>query len=229
MLMHHALKERGVRDDVRIAMYTVEGAPMATAGPDVGRFVREQLASRGIAYHPTKKTVGVDAERQTITFDDGSEARYDLLVSVPPHVAPAVVREAGLVNQSGWIPADPQTLRAAGVPESRPVYAIGDVTVVPLPGRYKPEIPLVLPKAGTVADAQGQAVASQIASQVLGSPADVFGGVGTCYIETGGHHAVKGEGHFFALPHPVMHVTAPDGAQYLGKLSWMADWVRANL
>ena len=230
MLLHHALKERGVVDDVRIAVYTVEGTPMATAGPDMGKFVRDELASRSISFHPAKKTVSVDAEQRTVKFDDGSEARYDLLVTIPPHVAPAVVRDAGLVNQSGWIPVDPQTLRVAGVPGSRSVYAIGDVAVVPLPGRYKPDTPLVLPKAGTLADAQGQVVASQIASQVLGEQlADVFGGVGACYIETGGQHAVKGEGHFFALPHPVMRASAPDSAQYRGKLSWMADWVRTNL
>ena len=230
MLLHHALKERGVRDDVRIAVYTVEGAPMATAGPDMGKLVRDELASRSISLYPAKKTVSVDAERRTVKFDDGSEARYDLLVTIPPHVAPAVVRDAGLVNQSGWIPVDPQTLRVIGIPESRSVYAIGDVAVVPLPGRYKPDIPLVLPKAGTLADAQGQVVASQIASQVLGErSADVFGGVGACYIETGGQHAVKAEGHFFALPHPVMRASAPDSAQYRGKLSWMTDWLRTNL
>lgn len=230
MLLHHAFKERGVGDDVRIAVYTVEGTPMATAGPDMGKFVRDELASRSISLYPAKKTVSVDAERRTVKFDDGSEARYDLLVTIPPHVAPAVVRDAGLVNQSGWIPVDPQTLRVVGIPESRSVYAIGDVAVVPLPGRYKPDIPLVLPKAGTLADAQGQVVASQIASQVLGkrSP-DVFGGVGACYIETGGQHAVKAEGHFFALPHPVMRAGASDSAQYRGKLSWMTDWLRTNL
>ena len=229
MLMHHALQARGVRDGVRIAIHTVEGAPMATAGPEMGKFIRDQLASRNISYHPAKKTVNIDAERHEIRFEDGSEANYELLVTVPPHVAPAVVREAGLVNQSGWIPAHPQTLKVSGDSGFHSVFAIGDVAVVPLPGRYQPDMPLVLPKAGTVADAQGQVVASQIASQVVGGSAEVFGGVGTCYIETGGRHAVKGEGHFFALPHPVMRASPPDSAQYQGKLAWMADWVRACL
>jgi sulfide:quinone oxidoreductase len=229
MLMHHAFQERGVRDKIRIALYTVEGAPMATAGPEMGRFMREQLAARDIAYHPGKKTAAVEAGRHAVKFDDASEAHFDLLVSVPPHVAPRVVREANLTGPSGWIPADPATLKVARDSAFRAVFAIGDVSVVPLPGRYKPDIPLVLPKAGTIADGQGHCVATQIAADVTGRPAEPFGGIGTCYIETGGQHAVKGEGQFYALPHPVMHATSPDRAQYDGKLAWIGDWVRANL
>jgi sulfide:quinone oxidoreductase len=90
-------------------------------------------------------------------------------------------------------------------------------------------MPLVLPKAGTIADAQGVTVASQIAAQILGKAAETFGGIGTCYIETGGQQAVKGEGEFYALPHPVMRATPPDRAQYDGKLAWIKDWLRANL
>ena len=229
MLMHHAFKERGVRDNVRIALHTIEGAPMATAGAEMGRFMREQLASRTIDYHPARKTTGVDSKQRTVQFDDGSAAHFDLLVSVPPHVAPKVVRDAGLTNASGWIPADPKTLKVARDSAFRAVYAIGDVSVVPLPGRHKADVPLVLPKAGTIADAQGLAVASQIAAEVLGRPAETFGGVGTCYIETGDRHAVRGEGQFYALPHPVMSATPPDRTQYEGKLVWISAWLRANL
>ena len=229
MLMHQALKERGARDNVNIALYTVEGAPMATAGAEMGSLLREQLASRGIAYHPGKRTSGIDGERRAVKFDDGSEAHFDLLVSVPPHVAPKAVRDASLTNQSGWIPADPKTLKVTCDSAFRAVYAIGDVSVVSLPGRHKPDVPLVLPKAGTIAAGQGQTVASQIAAAALGQPAEAFGGAGTCYIETGGQHAVRGEGQFYALPHPVMRATAPDRAQYEGKLAWIGDWLRVNL
>ena len=229
MLIHHALKERGLRGGVRIALYTVEGAPMATAGAEMGRFIREQLATRDIAFHPTKKTVSVDAGRRGVTFDDASEAGFDLLVAVPPHVAPKVVRDAGLTNQSGWVPADSRTLKVACDSAFRAVYAIGDVSVVPLPGRHEPDMPLVMPKAGTIAEGEGQVVASRISGEVLGQPGETFAGDGACYIETGGGQAIRGEGQFYALPHPVMRATPPDGAQYQGKLTWMSDWLRANL
>jgi sulfide:quinone oxidoreductase len=90
-------------------------------------------------------------------------------------------------------------------------------------------MPLVLPKAGTIADAQGRCVASQIAAEVLARRAEAFGGIGTCYIETGDRQAVRGEGQFYALPHPVMRATPPDRTQYEGKLAWINDWLRANL
>ena len=86
-----------------------------------------------------------------------------------------------------------------------------------------------MPKAGTIADAQGQTVASQVAADVLGRSPETFGGVGACYIETGDRHAIRGEGQFYALPHPVMSATPPDRAQYEGKLAWIRDWLRANL
>jgi sulfide:quinone oxidoreductase len=229
MLMDDAFRQRGVRDKVRIAFYTIEGAPMATAGAEMGRFMREQLAARDIAYHPGRKTTGIDGSRHAVKFEDGAEAHFDLLVSVPPHVAPKVVRDAGLAGAGGWIPADPATLKVARDSAFRTVFAIGDVSVVPLPGRHRPDVPLVLPKAGTIADAQGRCVASQIAADVLGRAPESFDGIGTCYIETGGQQAVRGEGHFYALPHPVMHATPPDRAQYDGKLAWIGNWLRANL
>ena len=221
MLLHAAFAARGLAEKARIAIYTVEPAPMPTAGPEVGQYIRSELAQRGIDYQPQKKTVRVDGAARRVVFEDASEARYDLLVAVPPHEAPQAVRDAQLTNASGWIPVDPQTLQvktAAGE-----VYAVGDVTAVPLPGRYKPDVALSLPKAGVFAEAQGRVVAHQIAAKVLGSvPRETFDGTGYCYLETGGGRAVKADGSFFELPHPVMRKQPPDEAQFRGKLDWVA-------
>jgi sulfide:quinone oxidoreductase len=221
MLLHAAFAARGLAGKARIAIWTVEPAPMPTAGPEIGQYIRSELAQRGIDYQPQKKTVRVDGAVRCVVFEDGSEARYDLLVAVPPHEAPTVVRDARLTNASGWIPVDPQTLRvktAAGE-----VYAVGDVTAVPLPGRYKPDVALSLPKAGVFAEAQGRVVAHQIAAKLLGSaPRETFDGAGYCYLETGGGRAVKADGSFFELPHPVMRKQPPDEAQFRDKLDWVA-------
>lgn len=222
ILLHHALAARGLARDVRIAVYTVEGAPMATAGPEIGNRVKAELAQRGIAFHPQKKPVRVDGTARRIVFEDGTEARYDLLISVPPHEAPPVVRDAGLVGPSGWIPVDPQTLEVNSGGAGGRVYAAGDVTAVPLPGRYKPDLPLSLPKAGVFAQAHGEVIAHQIAAKLAGRTAGTaFDGVGYCYLETGGGRAVKADGSFFALPHPVMRMAAPDAAQFDDKREWV--------
>jgi len=196
---------------------------MATAGPEMGQYIREELARRRIGFHPQKATARVDGAAQRVVFEDGSEARYDLLIAIPPHEAPAVVRDAELTNQSGWIPVEARTLRASAPPEAGEVYAIGDVTAVPLPGRHRPDIALSLPKAGVFAEAHGRVVAHQIAAKILArAPSESFDGRGYCYLETGGGRAVKADGSFFELPHPVMEKRSPDEAQLRDKLDWVA-------
>ena len=221
MLLQQAFERRGLGGKARITFCTVEPAPMPTAGPEMGQYIRTELESRGIAYQPQKKTVRVDGAARCVVFEDGSEARYDLLIAIPPHEASQAVRDAQLTNPSGWIPVDPLTMQvktAAGE-----IYAVGDVTVVPLPGRYKPDVPLSLPKAGVFAEAQGRAAAHQIAAQILGSlPRETFDGKGYCFLETGGGRAVKADGSFFELPHPVMRKQPADEAQFRDKLEWVA-------
>jgi sulfide:quinone oxidoreductase len=223
MLLNHAFERRGLGAEARIAIHTIEGAPMATAGPEMGNTIKAELAQRGIAFHPQRKTARVDAAARRIVFEDGAEAGYDLLIAVPPHEAPKVVRDAGLLNPAGWIPVDPQSLEVKSVETGGRVYAAGDVTVVPLPGRYKPDMPLALPKAGVFAQAHGEVIAHRIAARLAGTAPDAgFGGVGYCYLETGGGRAVKADGSFFDLPHPVMRRQPPDEAQMRDKLDWVA-------
>ena len=226
MLIRHSLTARGLGEKARLSIYTVEGAPMSTAGPEMGQLIRDELAQRGITFHPQKKAVRVDAVARRIDFEDGSDARYDLLGAIPPHVAPKIVRDAQLVGPSGWIPVDPLTLKVAGVASvagAAEVYAIGDVTTVSMPGRFKPDMPLSLPKAGVFAEAQGRVVAHQIAARVLGTAmAETFDGRGFCYLEVGGGRAMKAEGSFFEQPHPVMQRRSPDEAQLREKKEWVA-------
>lgn len=227
MLLHHAFEQRGLSGKARIAIHTVEGAPMATAGPEMGKFIKDQLAQRNIAYFPQKNTARVDGAAQRVVFEDGSAVRYDLLIAVPPHEAPQVVRDAQLTNQSGWIPADPGTLQVKQPADARNVYAIGDVTVVALPGRYKPEMGLSLPKAGVFAEGHGRTVAQHIAASILGKKPDAgYDGKGYCFLETGAARAVRAEGAFFEMPHPVMQKRVPDEAQFQDKLAWVENLLR---
>lgn len=229
MLLHHFFHLRGALDRTRLSLYTFEGAPMMTAGAAMGQFIQDELAKRNIAFHPQKRTRSVDPAQRVVRFEDGSETRYDLLIAVPPHEAPRAARDSGLTNPSGWIPADPKTLKLASGDTDR-VFAIGDVTVIPLPGRYRPDAPLVLPKAGTFAEGHGKVVAAQIAARVLGKePKEVYGGQGYCYIEMGDRHAVRGDGSFYDMPHPTMSRRVPDMTQYEEKLEWARKWMGTNL
>lgn len=199
---------------------------MATAGPQMGQFIREELQKRDIHLATEKRCKNVDTAKRLINFEDGSTASFDLLIAIPPHEAPKAVREANLTDTSGWIPVDPKTLKTS----IDRVYAIGDLCKVPLPGRFKPEMPLVLPKAGVFAEAHGRVVAHHIAAEALGqTPSEVYDGKGYCYIEMGDRQAVRGDGEFFALPHPHMNAQSPDTAMYEAKFAWAEDWVKKYL
>lgn len=224
-LLDHEFKTAGIRGKTNLAVWTVEPLPMPTAGPQVGGLIKEELAKRGIAFQPQKKPKAVDAAKKVVEFDDGSEAKYDLLISVLPHEAPKVVRDAGLVNQGGWIPVDPKTLATS----ADRVWAIGDVTTVPLPGRYKPDVPLALPKAAVFADAHARVVAAQIAAHVSGKTSgEAFDGKGFCFVEFGGHHAMGGDASFFAIPSPQVVTKVPDLAQYEEKQKWAQTFLERN-
>lgn len=225
LLLQHYFARRRPSGAVRLSVYTVEGSPMATAGAEMGAFVRAELSRHGIGFFPQKAVERVNDVSRRVEFSDGTHAAYDLLLCVPPHEAPPVVRAANLTGPSGWIPVDPQTMevKTTSTPDGR-VFAIGDVTTVPLPGRFKPDVALVLPKAGAMAEAQGKVVAQRIAEYVhRRTPASTFDGKGFCFLETGGGSAVKGEGAFFALPHPVMSKEAPSSAQLADKIAWVAE------
>src|SRR5262245_20568979 len=161
LLLREAFERRGLGGKARLAIHTVEGSPMATAGAEMGSYIKSELAQHAIELYPRRRPVRVDKAAQRVLFEDGAEARYDLLIAIPPHEAPKVVRDAHLVNQSGWIPVDPKTMQVTvtQAADASGVYAAGDITVVPLPGRHQPDVPLSLPKAGVFAEAHGRIAA----------------------------------------------------------------------
>jgi len=230
MLIDSYLEGRNLRGKSSIDIYTVEKAPMGTAGPEIGKFIIGLLEERGIGFHPQSQIQEVDGSGKTVLLADGTKIPYDLLIAIPPHSAPRAVRESGLAAPSGWIPADPITLELANSPRPGKIYAIGDVASVPLPGRFAPDVPLVLPKAGIFAERQGRVVASRIAAEIQGNgKGDSFDGKGFCYIEIGDEKALRGEGSFYEMPHPVMNPRTPDHIQFAEKKAWVESWMATYL
>lgn len=230
MLLSDYFRKRGMREKVEMHVYTPEGLPMPTAGPELGQAVKEMVESQGIAFHPQHKLTAVDPAAGSLTFDNGAAAVYDLLVAIPPHRGPQVARESGLANESGWIPVDRATMQT----KVGNVYAIGDVTTIPLPGRWKPESPLNLPKAGVFAHYQADVVAKRIAAEIEGHPAEaVFSGEGSCMLEMGHGKAGFASGHFYATPYPQVKMHTPGQAWHLGKVLfeqwWLAEGIKRDL
>jgi sulfide:quinone oxidoreductase len=217
MLLDHDLRKRKVRDRVRVSIYTPEPGPMPVAGPDASAGVKRMIEERGIEFHPQRVIAKVEAAARTLHFADGSTARFDFLVYIPPHVAPAVVKESGLAGQGGWVPVDRHTMET----RFTDVFAIGDVTGIPL------AVGMPLPKAGVFARREAEAVAQTIAARITGkgSPGS-FDGHGECFVETGGGKAGFGRGNFYAEPRPAIKLDMPTRYWHVGKVLFEKNWFR---
>jgi len=216
MLIDSHLREHGLRDKASIEFFAAEPRPMFVAGPEIGAAVRGMIEARGIAYRPEHQVRDIDTRARRIAFANGVAAEFDLLVYVPPHRAPAVVREAGLNNESGWIPVDRHTLQT----RFDGVCAIGDVTTIPL------KMGRPLPKAGVFAHSQAKVVAHNIAHAWTGrgTPRQ-FAGQGMCFIETGNARAAYGKGDFYAEPTPQLQMRGPSLFWHFGKIVYEKYWL----
>lgn len=212
MMIDARLRERGAEFHIEVA--TPEPRPMPILPPEAGERVVALLAERGIAFSPQHRLVGVEAGLGH--FENGAERRFDLLIAVPPHRAPALLRDVpGLTDDSGMIPVDRETL-ATSTPA---VYAVGDVA------KAMSYTDLPIPRAGILAEGQGRVVAANIAAELRGEPADVaFDGKGYCFVEVGGGRALRAEGEFYAQPAPLAHF-APEPSEegFAAKVAFETD------
>jgi sulfide:quinone oxidoreductase len=133
-----------------------------------------------------------------------------------------VLRESGLADTNGWIRVDRRTMKT----EFENVYAVGDVTGIPLPGRWHPDTPLMLPKAGVFAHAQAVAAAHHIAAEITGADsANHFCGEGYCMLEAGQGIAGFAFGDFFAEPSPDVRLKNAGPAWHYGKILFEKWWL----
>jgi sulfide:quinone oxidoreductase len=198
-LIESLLRERGVRERTEIALYTPEDVPMLVAGPNVGPPLVKMLEERGIELHWEQIALKIDPASRRILFEL-EDTSSDLLVGVPPHTAPAAVRESGLTDASGWVPVDPTTLQT----RHTGVFAIGDVTAIRLPNG------MFLPKSGVFADGHARVVAENIAAEITGEGrATQYTGHGFCHIEVGDGMAAYGSGNFYGIPAPRVTLEPP--------------------
>ncbi len=219
LLLDHYFKKRGLADKVRITFFTPEGLPLPSAGPDIGNGTVQLMKSRGIDSKFKVKLTAVKSGEAT--FEDGSIIPFDLLCAVPPHRCPQPVVDAGLTDQTGWIPVDPGTLQT----KLENVYAIGDVASVPTPSGFVP----YLPKAGVFAHGQAEVVAHNIATGIRGrGKRKAYDGGGSCWLMTGGAQAAFVKGTWYTEPHPDIRFHPPSRVLYMQRVLfekyWMHHW-----
>jgi sulfide:quinone oxidoreductase len=217
MLIDDYLRSKGLRDKSDIQVFTPEPLPMPVAGPDVGNAVVSMLSEKGIGFHNNTKVSSIDGSSKQVIFENGTREKYDMLIAIPPHISPKVVRESDLADDvSGWVPVDPKNMQT----KYDRVYAIGDVAAVKL------QSGMMLPKAATFAFGQAEIVASNIASSILGTETRSWDGFGECFIETGSRHAAYGSGSFYSSPKPVINLQMPSKELRERKDAWGNYWTR---
>lgn len=127
------------------------------------------LAERGIQHWAGARVVRIDPKTNLAFLEGGQQLPYDLFLGVPVHRPPAVVLDSPLAD-GGWIEIDPATF-ATRFPD---VYAVGDVTMAPVP------------KAGVFAEGEAATVADVLVARLAGGPAPPpYEGEATCFMATG--------------------------------------------
>lgn len=210
LLIDERLRREGRRARVEISVHTPQPSPLPVAGPDASKVLASVLGARDIAFHPEHALAATSDDE--VRFRDGSSETYSLLLGVPQHVAPEVLRAAGLVGESGWVEPDRRSLKTS----FDRVYAAGDCTHVPISVG-------ALPKAGVFAESEGLVAAANIAADLgAGEPA-ALEGHGHCFLEFGGRKAAYVRGDFMAEPRPDVEISDPDEETFRAKEAFVAD------
>ena len=198
MLIESFIRKKGLSDKTEISLYTPEPGPMPVAGKELSGAVKQMLEMKGIKYFPEHQLTSVTGK--TVIFTSGKTTEYDLLTFTPKHQCPKVIRQTNLVGKSGWIEANRNTMET----QYPNVYAIGDITFIPL------ELGKPLPKAAVFAHYQAEVVAHNIAQKIYGkNDFKTFNGNGQCFLEMGNGKAGYAGGNFYASPVPALKMKKP--------------------
>ncbi len=204
LIIDSMMSRQGTRNNVEIDIYAPAPIALPVAGPQVSANVVEMVSQRSIRFHPSHKLKSVADDK--LEFENGSKADYDVLVGIPPHRAPEVVRSAGL-TEGDWVAIDRNTLKT----RFKNVFAVGDVTEIKVGA-------MALPKAGIFAEEQAKVAAKQIIDEINGrSPVATFAGQGYCFMEMGNRRAGYLEADFFNSAGPAIRLEEPSEQNFQKK------------
>lgn len=194
LLINSMLRNSEVRNSVKINFYSPAPITLPAAGTDVSQQILEMINSEKIIFHNSCKTISV--EKNKLVFEN-AQATFDLLLAIPPHIAPQVIYECGLAKPDGFIQINRDCKTSF-----ENVYAIGDVTILPVGEK------MAVPKAGIFAEGEGLAVAQNIISKIQNQKdLALFDGKGGCFIESGRNTASIIEVDMFSESKPITKLT----------------------
>jgi len=172
LLIDSMLRKAGTREAIQINVYGPSPITLPAAGPEISKQILDLISSKKIIFHPSCKIKSIESGKMIFQDD---QADFDLLLAVPPHIAPKVIYDSGLAQQDNFIPINRDCKTSF-----ENVYAVGDVTSL------KVTETMAVPKAGVFAEGEGITVAKNIISKIQSKEdSNLFDGKGGCFIESG--------------------------------------------
>ena len=210
LLIDSMLRQEGVRDSIEIHFYSPAPITLPVAGIEISQQILNLINSENIIFHDSCKIKSV--EKNKLIFQNG-EAKFDLLLAIPPHIAPKVIYDSGLAKEDGFIFID----RECKTPFEN-VYAVGDVTTLVVTDTTS------VPKAGVFAEGEAITVAQNIISKIKSkNEFSLFDGKGGCFIESGRNTASLIEVDMFSEPKPSTKLTESTAKHLDEKLQFEKD------
>jgi sulfide:quinone oxidoreductase len=219
LLINDILVKNGTRDSIDIDIYTPTPIALPVAGAKVSQDVIKLLNDSHINFHPLHKIKTV-SDMKELEFENGKRLNYDLLIGIPPHKVPEVIRNSCLIKQGqNWINVDKFSLKT----DYENVFAIGDVTEI------KVNENTTIPKAGVFAEAQAKVVSQQIVDDIENDmnkkSLPRFDGKGFCFMEVGNKKAGYVAADFYNEEGPATLLEPPTEESYKKKI----DFERSKL
>jgi sulfide:quinone oxidoreductase len=214
LLINDILVKNGTRDSIDLNMYVPTSIALPVAGPIMSQAIVNLLNDDDIHFHPLHKIKKV-LDKKTIEFGDGSNTSYDVLVIIPPHQVPQVIKNSHLLGDGDqrWINVDRFILRT----KHKNVFAIGDVTEIRL------DKTTTIPKAGIFAEGEAKTVSQQIINEIKNNNSDKaakFDGKGFCFMEIGDKKAGYIDADFYNEAGPTTRLDPPSGEFYQKKIDF---------
>jgi sulfide:quinone oxidoreductase len=212
LLINDILVKNGMRDSIDIDFYTPAPIALPVAGAKLSQDIVNLLNDNHINFHPLHKLKAV-VDKEIIEFENGNKTNYDLLIGIPPHKVPTVIKSSGLVKEGqNWIDVDKFSLKT----NYENVFAIGDVTEIKVD-----QMAAVIPKAGIFAEGQAKSVSYQIINEIANqSYNEKYDGRGFCFMEIGSKKAGFLAADFYNITGPITRLDPPSEESYKKKLDF---------
>jgi sulfide:quinone oxidoreductase len=184
-MLNDYFKDRGIRDKVQLH-YTYPVGRVHSL-ENVAKWATPEFERLGITYETLFNMKEVDGKNQVVRSEEGGEAKYDLLITIPAHKGMEVV-EKNKLGAGGFIPTDKTRLTMEG---RKNVFVIGDTTNIPIS------------KAGSTVHYQAETLGENLAAIVkLGAPVREHDGKVFCFIECGKDRATYAMFNYTTPPDP---------------------------